>query len=104
MSVLLEFSVIPTDCGESISPVVARCLEVVEASGLTYRVGPMGTTIEGQSAREVFNVVEQCLSATQDDCHRVEVMMNLDWRIGSAPRLEAKVASVVEKVGPPLSP
>ncbi len=81
MSVLLEFNMIPTDQGESLSPLIARCMDVVERSGLPYKIGPMGTTIEGQTARDVLAVVERCLAELQEDCHRVEIGMSLDWRI-----------------------
>jgi uncharacterized protein YqgV (UPF0045/DUF77 family) len=36
--VLLDFSMTPIGKGESVSPYVARCLEVVGASGLDYRL------------------------------------------------------------------
>ena len=36
--VLLDFSVAPLGKGESVSPYVARCLEVVASSGLDYRL------------------------------------------------------------------
>ena len=36
------------DKGESVSEYVGRCLEVIDASGLEYRLGPMGTCIEGE--------------------------------------------------------
>ena len=45
--VLLEFSMFPLDKGESLSPYVARCLEIVDRSGLDYRCHAMGTTLEG---------------------------------------------------------
>ncbi len=99
MSILAEFSVIPIGTTESLSGPVARCLEIVEASGLPYRLGPMGTTIEGQSPSELFVVVEKCLQAMQKDFSRVEVILKVDWRAGDESRLDAKVASVQAKVG-----
>jgi uncharacterized protein (TIGR00106 family) len=44
--VLLDFSMTPLGKGESVSPYVARCLEVVAASGLDYSLHAMGTTLE----------------------------------------------------------
>lgn len=40
--VLLEFSVSPLGAGESVSPYVARAVELVAASGLDYRLHAMG--------------------------------------------------------------
>ena len=45
--VLLEFSMSPLGEGESVSRYVARSLEIVEASGLDYRLHAMGTVLEG---------------------------------------------------------
>ena len=44
--VLLEFSMTPLGKGTSVSPYVARSLEIVEASGLDYRLHSMGTIVE----------------------------------------------------------
>ena len=59
--VLLDFSMSPLGKGESVGPYVARCLEVVAASGLDYRLHAMGTTLEGEWD-QVFGVVRMVLS------------------------------------------
>ena len=46
--VLLDFSITPLGKGESVSSYVARCVEVVAASGLDYRLHAMATTVEGE--------------------------------------------------------
>ena len=45
--VMIEFSMYPLDKGESLSPYVARILDVIDRSGVTYRLNPMGTVLEG---------------------------------------------------------
>jgi hypothetical protein len=42
--VLLDFSMTPLGKGECVRPYVARCLEVVAASGLDHRLHAMGNT------------------------------------------------------------
>jgi len=101
MSVLLEFSMFPTDRGESLGAYVARLVRVVEASGLPYEVGPMGTTIEGE-AEEVFNVVKLCLAELQRDTRRVAAFIKLDWRAEREGGIEAKVDSVARRLGRPV--
>ncbi|MDH4201212.1 MAG: MTH1187 family thiamine-binding protein, partial [Spirochaetia bacterium] len=59
MSVLLEFSMFPTDKGESKSEYVARSIQIIQDSKLPYKMGAMGTTIEGEWD-EVMAVVKQC--------------------------------------------
>ena len=44
--VLLEFSMSPFAKGESLSPYVARSLDIIDKSGLPYQLTPMGTSID----------------------------------------------------------
>ncbi len=98
MSTLVEFSMSPLGKGESVSEYVAHSLEVIEASGLPYRMGAMGTVIEGEWP-EVFGVVQKCFERMSRDCNRVTCSIHVDWRRGYTGRLESKVASVEKKVG-----
>lgn len=99
--VLLEFSIAPLEKGPSVSDYVARSLKIIAASGLDYRLHAMGTIIEGE-VDEVLAVFQQCLAAIAADCDRVSCTMKLDYRAGASRRLNAKVASVEEKLGTPL--
>jgi uncharacterized protein (TIGR00106 family) len=96
--VLLEFSIFPLDKGESLSPFVARSLDIIDRSGLDYRCHAMGTTLEGEFD-QVIEVVRQCFRAMAEDCDRIECSVKLDYRKGSQGRLEGKVASVEQKLG-----
>lgn len=95
---LAEFSIWPMDKGESVSPYVARALDIIDRSGLPYKLGPLGTCIEGEWA-EVMAVIQKCYEALAVDCNRVSWTVKCDWRKGATGRLESKVASVEAKVG-----
>jgi uncharacterized protein (TIGR00106 family) len=99
--VLLDFSMTPVGKGESVSPFVARCLEVVAASGLDYRLHAMGTTLEGE-LDEVLAVVRRCFEALQTDCDRISCSIKIDYRKGPGGRLEGKVRKVEALMGRPL--
>jgi uncharacterized protein (TIGR00106 family) len=96
--VLLEFSMYPTDQGESVSDFVKRSLEIIDDSGLDYRLGPMGTTVEGE-IDQVLDVVRQCFERMSTDCNRIACVMKMDWRRGKSGRLNAKVDSLKQKTG-----
>ena len=96
--VLLEFSMYPTDKGASVSDYVKRSLEIIDDSGLPYRLGPMGTCLEGEWD-EVMAVVTQCFERMQSDCGRVAVSLKVDYRAGASGRLDSKVATVKAKTG-----
>jgi uncharacterized protein YqgV (UPF0045/DUF77 family) len=44
-AMLAEFSIVPIGVGSSIGDKVAEVLGIVDASGLPYKVTPMGTVI-----------------------------------------------------------
>jgi uncharacterized protein (TIGR00106 family) len=96
--VLLEFSVSPLGAGESVSPVVARCLEIVEQSGLEYQLHAMGTLVEGE-LKDVLEVLQKCVAAVSADFNRVTCTAKLDVRRGHSGRLLSKVASVERHLG-----
>ncbi len=95
---LLEFSISPLGKGDSVSQYVARSIEIVEQSGLDYRLHAMGTILEGEWD-QVFGVVKQCFERMSKDCDRVTLSIKADFRRGHSGRLEAKVRSVEEKLG-----
>ncbi len=96
--VLLEFNMFPLDKGESLSPFVARSLDLIDRSGLDYRCHATGTTLEGEFD-EVIDVVKQCFEAMAADCRRIECSIKIDYREGRQGRLESMVASVEKKLG-----
>lgn len=98
MSVLLEFSMSPLDKGASVGKYVARSLDIIDRSGVPYRLNPMGTVIEGEWD-EVFGVVRQCYEAMSADCERVSVSIKVDARKGAEGRIEGKTASVEKTLG-----
>ncbi len=96
--VLLEFAMYPVNKGESLSAYVARSLDIIDKSGLTYQLTPMGTILEGEW-EEVMGVVTKCFEAMRADCPRVEVALKVDYRATPGSRLKAKIASVEGKLG-----
>ena len=77
---------------------IARSLEIVEQSGLDYRLHAMGTILEGDW-NQVFGVLKRCIDRMSQDCDRITLTIKADYRRGHSGRLEAKVRSVEEKLG-----
>jgi uncharacterized protein (TIGR00106 family) len=96
--VLLEFSMSPLGKGESVSRYVSRSIEIIESSGLDYRMNPMGTVLEGEWD-EVMAVVTRCFERMSQDCDRVTASIKIDYRSGRQGRLESKIESVENRLG-----
>jgi uncharacterized protein (TIGR00106 family) len=96
--VLLEFSMTPLDKGESVSEYVSRSLDIIDKSGLPYRLNPMGTVVEGEWD-EVMAVVKKCYDRMSEDCNRISVSIKADCRKGRKGRIEGKMRSVEKHLG-----
>jgi uncharacterized protein (TIGR00106 family) len=96
--VLLEFAMTPQGKGESLSQHVARILDIIDRSGVTYQLTAMGTILEGDWD-QVMGVVGECFRALQTDCSRIGMNLKLDYRAGSEPRLHSKIDAVEGHVG-----
>jgi uncharacterized protein (TIGR00106 family) len=98
MSVLLEFSVVPIGKGASLSPVIAQIMKIIADSGVSYRVNPMGTVLEGEWDT-VMGVVKKCHDTVMKSAERTVTRVLIDDRQGGEPRMEKKIASVEQKLG-----
>ena len=88
--VLAEFSMFPTDKGESVSQYVSQVLKVIDESGLTYQLTPMGTILEGEWS-EVMAVITACFEQLQAQCRRISTNLKVDYREGSQSRMHSKI-------------
>ena len=95
---LTEFSMTPLDNGESVSPYVSRSIDIIDTSGVPYKLGPMGTCVEGDWD-QVFGVIKACFDRMSQDCSRVSIAIKVDYRKGKSGRLESKIAKVEKTLG-----
>ena len=95
--VLLEFSMSPLGKGESVGKYVSRSLDIIEKSGVAYRLNPMGTVLEGEWD-DVFRVVKRCYERMRKDCARISCTIKVDYRKGHQDRLWGKTASVEKRL------
>ena len=100
--VLLEFSMSPLDKGDSLSPYVARSLDIIDKSGLPYQLTPMGTIVEGEW-EEVMALVTACYKKMSQDCNRISTSIKIDYRAGKSGRLKSKIHAIESKLGRTLS-
>jgi len=95
---LAEFSLTPIGTGTSVSAWVSRSIDIIDRSGLPYRLGPMGTCVEGEWD-EVLGVLKTCFARMAEDCERISISFKGDWRKGATGRLTAKIDKVEATLG-----
>jgi len=97
LRLLAEFSIFPVGSGVSLSKYVARSIELIERSGLPYRVNAMGTVVEGDYD-DVMALIKKCHMGMRKDNARIVTIIKIDDRKGNRGRLQGKVESVQRKV------
>ena len=101
---LAELEIVPIGTGSaSLSALLAQVARLIDASGLDYRVGPMGTVVEGEWDR-VMALVKQCHETMLQSASRVMTTIRIDDRKDkpATGRIVQKVQSLSAKVGKPL--
>lgn len=98
MSVLMEFSMFPTDKGESVSQYVSRIIDTIDKSGVNYKLTPMGTVIEVDEFKDALKILEYSHAELQKDCNRIYSSIKFDIRRGGSNRLETKQQSIEKKL------
>ncbi len=97
--VLMDLTIFPNNVIGSMSPYVARVLDIIDKSGLKYRLSPMSTVVEGE-LEQVLAVATQCHNELAKDCDRISVVIRIDSKPGNnETRMESKVTAVEDKVG-----
>ena len=95
---IAEISIVPFGKSLSLSRSIARILRLIDDSGLDYRLGPMGTCIEGDFD-EVMALISRCHKQMRKESARVMTTIKIDDRKGIRRGLAAKVRAVVRKSG-----
>ena len=95
---IAEISVTPIGQGISLSKYIAKVTEIVEQSGLEYKLNNMNTEVCGEWG-EVMDVVEKCHYAVLKEAGRVITHIILDERSDKKYRLGDKIRAVERNLG-----
>ncbi len=90
---LAQVSIFPVGAKESLSKEVAKVLDIIDRSGLSYRVTAMSTLIEG-NWDEVMAVIKRCHRTMRRSHNRVYTSIVIDDRKGAVRRLTGKVEAL----------
>jgi uncharacterized protein (TIGR00106 family) len=101
-AMLASFAVIPIGIGEELKAQIAEALEIVDKSGLAYKLGAMNTTLEGEPEK-VMAVIMACHRRMLELAPRVLTSITIDERKGAVGRLTGKVKEVEQALGRQLS-
>ena len=98
---LFQLTMFPTTkSGKSASSskAVARVINIIDRSGLPYRLGPMSTTIEG-TWDKVMPIINRCRLSLRREYPRLYISITIDDRRGAKRRISGKIESVEKRLG-----
>lgn len=93
---LAQFTVFPVGAEESLSEDVAKSLDIIDKSGLSYKFTPMATIVEGEWD-EIMALIKKCHDTMRGSHNRIYTSIVIDDRKGAENRLTGKTEAV-EKV------
>lgn len=82
----------------SSSKAVAKVIDIIDKSGLPYKLGPMSTTIEG-GWDEVMAVINKARRRLRREYPRLYISITIDDRKGAKKRISGKIESVEKRLG-----
>jgi len=96
---LVQVAMFPLDkAGTSVSADVAEVIDIIDRSGLPYKLTPMATVIEGEWD-EVMEVINRARLKLAEQHSRIYMTMAIDDRKDARGRLTGKIASVEQRLG-----
>ncbi len=97
---LAELEIVPIGTkSASLSAEIAKVARLIDASGLDYRVGSMGTVVEG-SWDQIMGLAKRCHQVLMRSSDRVMTTIRIDDRKDrKGPRILQKVRSLENKLG-----
>jgi len=101
---LAELEIVPIGTtSASLSGLLVQVAKLIDQSGLDYRVGPMGTVVEGDWDR-VMQLAKACHQSMLSSAQRVITTIRIDDRSDKPGpgRIVQKVQSLESKLGKPL--
>lgn len=95
---IMEISVVPIGVGSSVSNYVAKCIEIIKRSGLSYEVTAMGTIVEGDVEKLLEIALFMHRVPFSMGANRVLTNIKIDDRVDKHATIQSKVSSVKNKL------
>jgi uncharacterized protein (TIGR00106 family) len=95
---LIQFSMFPVGKKESAGAEVAKIIDLIDKSGLPYRMSAMSTIIEGEWD-SIMQLINKCRLRLRKNNNRIYMVLTMDDRKSAKNRLVGKISSIENKLG-----
>ncbi|MDP8024026.1 MAG: MTH1187 family thiamine-binding protein [Nitrososphaeria archaeon] len=99
MSVIVEIAIDPIGTNStSVSGYIRKVVEAIEKMNLKYQVGPMGTSFELKSVKQLGDILQTIHDElNKQGINRIVTTVRIDDRRDKEETMEYKVSRVVKK-------
>ncbi len=94
---IIQFSMFPVGKKESASAEVAKIINIIDRSGLPYKMSAMATVVEGEWD-EIMPLINKCRLKLRRSNNRIYMVLTMDDRRGAKNRLTGKVNAIESKL------
>jgi uncharacterized protein (TIGR00106 family) len=99
---LAELTIIPLGVGDHLSGPLAEVLDLIDRSGVRYKLTPTGTCLEG-NWEEVMSLVAACHARAREMSKHVFTTVRIEDEEGADDKLVDNITSIEEKLARPLA-
>jgi uncharacterized protein (TIGR00106 family) len=92
--IVADLSLIPMGSGTSASKYVKAIYDLLLESGVNFKAGAMSTSVETESFKELFSIVERANRRLAEmGIKRIITKVNIDYRLDKEISIETKLSA-----------
>ncbi|MDP4200527.1 MAG: MTH1187 family thiamine-binding protein [Bacteroidota bacterium] len=95
---LVDYTLVPLGSGTHLSSHISKIVDIIDASGLPYRLTPSGTCIEGEWD-DIMNVLRDCQDEARKRSSHIMSFIQIEDEVGEHSKLTRNIASIEESLG-----
>jgi len=90
--IVADFAMVPMGAGTSAARYIRAVCEVLEESGVNFVPGPMSTSVETRTMKELFDLIEKANARVAEmGVQRIIISIRIDYRLDKEISIESKM-------------
>ncbi|HUI39356.1 MAG TPA: MTH1187 family thiamine-binding protein [Methanothrix sp.] len=92
--IVADFAMVPMGAETSAARYIRAVYDVLEGSGVNFVPGPMSTSIETRTMKELFDLIESANTKVAEmGVKRIITSINIDYRLDKEISIESKMSA-----------
>ena len=92
--IVADFAMVPMGTGTSAARYIRAIYDVLKESGVNFVPGPMSTSVETRTMKELFDLIERANTKVAEmGVKRIITSINIDYRLDKDISIESKMSA-----------